>query len=66
MECLVIDEKEGVIPRHTLSAGGLPRADALAETSKLIGIQGIPRCFVMVIVTELAMLKRFTSGRVKD
>ncbi len=63
---LVIDEKEGVSPHHTLGAGGIPRANSLAETSKFIGVQGIPHCFVMGTAPELAMLKLFTSGRVED
>jgi hypothetical protein len=63
---LVIDEKEGVSSCHMLSAGGIPSSNALAERFKLIGVQGIPRCFVTGITMELAMLKRFTNGRVED
>jgi hypothetical protein len=34
--------------------------------AKFIGVQGIPHCFVTEIAMELAVLKRFTSGRFKD
>jgi hypothetical protein len=54
---LVVDEEEGVSSCNPLGTGSIPRADALAQTSKIIGVRGIPRCFVMGIVTELAMLK---------
>ncbi len=63
---LVIYEKEGVSPHHTLGAGGIPRANALAETTKFISVHGIPHGFKMGIAMELAMLKKFTSGRDKD
>ncbi len=35
---LIVDEKEGVSAIHTLGAQGVTRADALAETTKFIGV----------------------------
>ncbi len=63
---MVVNAKESVSAGHRLGAGGLPRANALAEMAKFIGVQGIPSGFVPKIVPELAMLKNVTSGWVED
>jgi hypothetical protein len=63
---MVVNAKESVSTGHVLGAGGLPRANGLAEMAELIGVGGIPSGFVSSLVLELAMLRNVTSGWVKD
>ncbi len=60
-------QKKLLLPAgYTLGAGGLPWADALAETTELIGVQRIPSGFVSRIMLELAMLQHIAGCWVKD
>ncbi len=63
---MVVNAKERVGTSYTLGARGLPLANALVETAKLIGAQSIPCGFVPRIMLELAMLQHIASCRVKD
>ena len=65
-DVVVVDVKEHVGTGYMLGVGGLPSADALAETAELIGVQSIPGGFVPRIVSELAMLQHIASCWVKD
>jgi hypothetical protein len=55
-DVLVVDVKERVGTGYTLGVGGLPRADALAETAKLIGVQRIPCVLIPRVALELVLL----------
>jgi hypothetical protein len=61
---VVVDETEGVGTWYPLAIWRRARTDALAETTKLVGIGGIPLCFVMGVMTKLAMFKEVTCRRV--
>ncbi len=65
-DVVVVDAKERVGTGHTLGAGGLSQADALAETAKFIGVQSIPCSFVPRITSELAMLQHISDYRDMD
>ncbi len=53
---VVVDAKERVGTSYTLRVGGLPLANALAETAELIGVQSIPCGLIPRVTTELVML----------
>ncbi len=52
----VVHAKECVGTGNTFGVGGLPCANALAETAKLIEVQGIPCHLIPWVTLELAML----------
>jgi hypothetical protein len=54
---MVVNANESVSTGYTHGAGGISRANALAETAELIGVQSIPSGFVLRIASELAMLQ---------
>ncbi len=63
---MIFNDKEGVGACNPFGVEGGPRANFLTQTSKLIGIKRIPCSLVARIPTELAMLKEFTSGWIKN
>ncbi len=63
-DVVVVDETEGVGTCYPLAIWRRAGTNALAETTKFVGIGGIPRGFVMGVTTKLAMFKEVTCSRV--
>jgi hypothetical protein len=64
-DVMIVYKKEGVSACNPLCVGGSTRTNALAQTSKSIGVRSVPGGFVAGVTTELGMLKEFASGGVK-
>jgi hypothetical protein len=65
-DVFVADETEGVSTCYSLAIWRRAGTDALAETTKFVGIGGIPRGFVTGVRTKLVMFKEVTCSRVQD
>ncbi len=65
-DVMVVNAKEHVGTGYMLGAGGLNRANALAEMAELISVQSIPCGFVPRIMSELAMLQHIAGCRLKN
>ncbi len=63
---MIVNDKKGVGACNPFGIGGGPRANSLTQTPKLIGMRRIPCGLVARILTKLAMLKKFTSGWIKN
>ncbi len=64
-DVVIVDAKECVGAGSMFEVGGIPGANALAETAKLIGVQGIPCGLIPRDTLELAMLQHIAGCRVK-
>jgi hypothetical protein len=62
---VTVDEKEGVSAHYSFGVGEGSQNNSLTQSSELVGIGSVPSCLVAGILTELAMLKEFTSGGVE-
>jgi hypothetical protein len=65
-DVVVVNETESVGICYPLAIWRRARTNALAETTKFVGIGGIPRGFVTGVRTKLAMFKEVTCSRVQD
>ncbi len=59
---VVVNEKESGSARNSFGGGGGSRPNPLAQSSKLVGVGGVPSCLVAGISTELAMFEEFIRG----
>jgi hypothetical protein len=64
-DIVVVDKEEGVSACNPFCVRRRPRAYALTQPSKFIGIRHVPGGFVGGVTTELVLFKKFTSGGVK-
>jgi hypothetical protein len=65
-DVMVVDKEEGISFCDLLRAWSWTNSNALAEATKLVGVQGIPLCLIVRIATKLAMFEKLTSSRVQD
>jgi len=65
-DVMEVDDDEGAGTPYPLFGWRSSRANALAESSELVSVGGIPNGLVTGIATELAMLEEFACSRVQD